>query len=51
MEKFTDNKFISLVFDQQKTSQMEKIEKKEKSEDISIIMQYTERLYSGQTVK
>ena len=51
MEKFTDNKFISLVFDQQKTSQMEKIEKKEKSEDISIIMQYTERLYSGQTAK
>ena len=45
---FTDNKFITLVFDQQKTSQ---IEKKEKSNDMTILMQYTERLYSGQTAK
>ena len=45
---FTDNKFLSLVFDQQKISQ---IEKKEKSNDISILTKYTERLYSGQTAK
>ena len=47
---FTDNKFLSLVFDQQKIAQIEKIEK-EKSDDVLILMQYTERLYSGQTAK
>ena len=48
---FTDNKFVSLIFDQQKASQIEKIEKKEKLDNISILVQYTERLYSGQTAK
>ena len=48
---FTDNKFVSLIFDQQKASQIEKIKKKEKLDNISILVQYTERLYSGQTAK
>lgn len=48
---FTDGKFLSLVFDQQKISQIEKIEKKEKLDNITILTQYTERLYSGQTAK
>ena len=48
---FINNKFIPLIFDQQKISQMQKIEKREKPNDIVVLMQYTERLYSGQTVK
>ena len=48
---FTDDRFVSLVFDQQKVFQIEKISKKEKLDNMSIIMQYTERLYSGQTAK
>ena len=48
---FTDGKFLSLIFNQQKTSQIEKIEKKEKLDNITILTQYTERLYSGQTAK
>jgi len=48
---FTDNRFVSLIFDQQKVSQIEKIEKKEKSDNMLILVQYTERLYSGQTAK
>jgi len=39
-----------LIFDQQ-ISQIEKTEKREKLNDMSILMQYTERLYSGQTAK
>ena len=45
---FINSKFLSLVFEQQKISQ---IEKKEKLDDMSILVQYTERLYSGQTAK
>ena len=48
---FINDKFIPLIFDQQKTSQMQKIEKREKPNDIVVLMQYTERLYSGQTAK
>ncbi len=48
---FTEGKFLSLVFDQQKMSQIEKVEKKEKSDNIIILTHYTERLYSGQTAK
>ncbi len=48
---FTNNKFVPIIFEQQKTSQIEKIEKKEKLDDMSILVQYTERLYSGQTAK
>lgn len=44
---FTDNKFVLLVFEQQKISQIEK----EKLDNLSILVQYTERLYSGQTAK
>ena len=47
---FIDGKFVSLVFEQ-KISQMQKIEEKEKLDDITILTQYTERLYSGQTAK
>lgn len=47
---FTDNKFVLLIFEQQKISQIEKIER-EKSDNLSILVQYTERLYSGQTAK
>ena len=45
---FINSKFLPLVFEQQKISQ---IEKKEKLDDMSILVQYTERLYSGQTAK
>jgi len=48
---FTDNKFVSLVFEQQNISQTEKIENKEKLDNMFILTQYTERLYSGQTAK
>ncbi len=48
---FTDNKFVSLVFEQQNISQTEKIENKEKLDNVFILTQYTERLYSGQTAK
>jgi hypothetical protein len=48
---FTNNTFLLLIFDQQKISQIEKIEKKEKSDNILILTQYTEKLYSGQTAK
>lgn len=48
---FINDKFIPLIFDQQKTSQIQKIEKREKPRDIVILTQYTERLYSGQTAK
>ena len=45
---FIGDKFISLVFDQQKI-QIQKLG--EKLDNISILTQYTERLYSGQTAK
>lgn len=48
---FMDNKFVSLVFEQQNISQTEKIENKEKLDNMFILTQYTERLYSGQTAK
>lgn len=48
---FTDDRFLTLVFDQQRISQVEKIEIKEKSDNISILTQHTERVYSGQTAK
>lgn len=44
---FTDNKFLSLIFDQQ----ISQIEKREKLDNMLILTQYTERLYSGQTAK
>lgn len=47
---FTDNKFLSLIFDHQ-ISQIEKTEKNKKSDNMLILTQYTERLYSGQTAK
>lgn len=45
---FTDNKFVSLVFEQQNISQ---IENNEKADNMLILTQYTQRLYSGQTAK
>jgi len=48
---FINSKFLSLVFEQQKISQIQKIGEKEKLNDMSILVQYTERLYSGQTAK
>lgn len=48
---FTKDKTLSLVFDQQKISQIEKTEIKEKLDNISIVTQHTERVYSGQTAK
>lgn len=48
---FINSKFLSLIFEQQKISQIKKIGEKEKPNDISILVKYTERLYSGQTAK
>lgn len=48
---FTDNKFVQMVFDKQNISQIEKNEIKERSDNMLILTQYTERLYSGQTGK
>lgn len=48
---FINSKFLPLVFEQQKISQIQKIVEKEKLNDMSILMQYAERLYSGQTAK
>ena len=48
---FTDNKFASLVFEQQNISQIEKSKNKEKLDNMLILTQYTQRLYSGQTAK
>jgi hypothetical protein len=48
---FTDNSFVPLIFKQQRISQIEKTETKEKLDNVLILTQYTERLYSGQTAK
>ena len=48
---FINDKFTSLVFDQQKISQIQNITEKEKLSDMAILTQYTEKLYSGQTAK
>jgi hypothetical protein len=48
---FMGNEFVQMVFDKQNTSQIEKNEMKEKLDNMLILTQYTERLYSGQTAK
>lgn len=48
---FADGKSTSLIFDMQKMPQIEKIKERKKLDDLLILTQYTERLYSGQTAK